>query len=79
VNISHDGGPIIAFTSDWCARNEPQDASRSRSDREWIAYCRARQLAESDAAEHASSTRARRIHEELARAYGRMIERATRA
>jgi len=79
VNVSHDGGPIIAFTSDWCARNEPEDPSRRQADGEWVDYCRSRQLAEREAAEHASSMRARRIHEELAGAYGRMIERAKRA
>ena len=79
MNVSHDGGPIIAFTSEWCARNEPQESPRSGADGEWVAYCRSRQLAEREAAEHASSTRAREVHEDLARAYGRMIDRAMRA
>jgi hypothetical protein len=79
VNVSHDGGPIIAFTSDWCARNESQDPSQGEADGEWVDYCRSRQRAECEAAEHASSMRARQVHEELARAYGRMIERAKRA
>jgi hypothetical protein len=77
MNVCDDGGPIVIFRDDWSLRNTSEnDKPKLAEDVEWIDHCRARELAERAAAKHASSARARRVHQELAQAYARMIRRA---
>ena len=76
MNVFNGGGPIIAFRDSWSRRNEIEPDGARPEDTEWIDYCRARELAERAAAKKASSCQARRVHQELAQAYTRMIRRA---
>jgi hypothetical protein len=75
MNVCHGGGPVIVFRDRWSSRNESELPSAKPVDAEWIDYCRARELAERAAAKKAGSIEARRIHQQLAQAYARMIRR----
>ena len=52
------------------------DGGPSRADDEWLDHCKAREVAERAAAKNATSIRAHAIHQELAQAYARIIQRA---
>jgi hypothetical protein len=70
MNVCNKGGPLIIFRDEWATKNNPgAQAHRPAADAAWIDYCRARERAERAAAKHASSIRARRVHQELAQAY----------
>lgn len=74
MNVEHEGGGFIIFRND--RPEEGMDAARS-ADREWLDHCRSREFAECAAAKHAKCSRAREVHQQLAQAYARMINRAT--
>jgi hypothetical protein len=76
VNISNEGGPIVAFRDLWPERADCAAAAQPRCDREWLNYCRARESAERAAAQNAPCPQARHVHRELARAYARLIRDA---
>ena len=76
MNISHEGSCIFTFRDSWRSRNKPQSEILDPVDAEWLDHCRARELAERAAAKKATSTEARGIHQELAQAYARMVQRA---
>ena len=76
MNVCHEGGSIFMFRESWPSRNEPRSEVAKPVDAGWVDYCRARELAERAAAKKAGSIEARRIHQELAQAYARMIRRA---
>jgi hypothetical protein len=76
VNISNEGGSIVAFRDPWPTRNEAESEPQKIDDPEWLDYCRARELAERGAAKNARSAEARGVHQQLAQAYARMIQRA---
>jgi hypothetical protein len=74
VNIDKDCGPVVVFRD--IGPDEP--VQPAGGDPEWIEHIRARERAERSAAKKATSEQARGVHQELAQAYVRMIERATR-
>jgi hypothetical protein len=74
MNVEHDGGGFIIFRS---GRPEEETGAARSADDEWLDHIRARELAERAAAKHATCSRAREIHQQLAQAYARMINRAT--
>jgi hypothetical protein len=77
LNNLNDSTSLVIFREDWAARNNPDTpASKSVGDLEWVEHCRVREFAERAAAKHAGSDAARRVHQELAQAYARMIRRA---
>jgi hypothetical protein len=78
MNVCHGDGPFVIFGDSWPTGNDPQSAARKAADPEWLDYCRAREFTERSAAMKAVSNEARRIHQELAQAYARMIQRAER-
>jgi len=63
--VSHDSSPLVIFRRAGARDAEPP-ASPVGED-----YCRVREQAERAAAERATSTAARRVHQELADAYAR--------
>jgi len=65
LNVSHDPSSLIIFRAAAAGDAEPP-ASPVGED-----YCRVREQAERTAAERATSTAARRVHQELAQAYAR--------
>jgi hypothetical protein len=75
VNICNEGGSIVAFRDSW-PRNEAESEPQEPDDPEWLDYCRARELAERRAAKNTPSAEARGVHQQLAQAYARMIQRA---
>ena len=79
MNNPREPSPIVAFRDPWPARNEPPHQRTAVADAQWIEYCRSREFAERAAAKQAGSTAGRRVHQELAQAYARMIQRALRS
>jgi len=79
VNICNGGGSIIAFTDASPFRKEEQPSDQPASNGEWLDYCRARERHERAAAKNAGSSQARRVHQELAMAYARVIHRGGRS
>jgi len=73
VNICNEGGSIVTFQDSWPTKNEPEAEPQKTDD---VDYCRARELAERGAAKNARSAEARGVHQQLAQAYARMIQRA---
>jgi hypothetical protein len=74
MNVEHDEAGFIIFRDDPYG---PDEAKGSASeDREWLNHIRSREFAERAAAKHATCSRARHVHQELAQAYARMIRRA---
>ena len=76
MNVCDDGASIITFRDAWSATKDHEGGSPTSADAEWLEHCRAREFAERAAAKNASSIEARRIHQQLAQAYARMIQRA---
>jgi hypothetical protein len=76
VNVCDEGGSILMFRASWTPQDDSQFEAEHPADGEWLEHCRARERAERAAAKKARSIEARRIHQELAQAYGRMIKRA---
>lgn len=67
MNVSHDPSSLIIFRA--AARDAEAPASPVCGD-----YCRVREQAERTAAKRATSTAARRVHQELAQAYARATQ-----
>ena len=78
MNNPREPGPIVAFRDPWPARIDPAPEPQRPADPEWIDYCRTREFAERAAAKQAGCTQGRRVHQELAQAYARMIHRVAR-
>lgn len=76
MNISHEGSSIFIFRDSGPPRKQQESESVGCFDAGWLDHCRARELAERAAAKKASSMEARGIHQELAQAYARMVQRA---
>jgi hypothetical protein len=74
MNVEHDGGGFIIFPN---SRPDEETGAARSADGEWLDHCRSREFAERAAAKHATCTRAREVHQQLAQAYARMINRAT--
>ena len=74
MNVCNEGGPIVVFREPPESRMAPDD-NRNAS----IDQIRAREFTERAAAKHATSSRARAAHQELAQAYARMINKAVAA
>ena len=66
--MSHDPSSLIIFRAA-AARDAEAPAPPVRGD-----YCRVREQAERTAAKRATSTAARRVHQELAQAYARATQ-----
>lgn len=77
MNVCNEGGPIVVFR----APPESRSAVRTKTstDATWMDQVRSRELAERAAAKSARCEAARRVHQELAQAYARMISRPERA
>lgn len=69
MNVSNESSSLIIFRAPWAAPAEAEDSPAVSAD-----YCRARETAERAAAKCASSVKARRVHQELARAYARLTQ-----
>lgn len=77
MNNLNDSSSLVVFREDWATRTNPDTRDlEPDGDLEWVEHCRAREFAERAAAKHAGSDAARRVHQELAQAYARMIRRA---
>jgi len=74
VNIDKDTGPMLVFRD--MGQDEPSPPISG--DDSWIEHLRFREQAERGAAKNATCPQARRVHQELAQAYSRIVERATR-
>jgi hypothetical protein len=74
MNVEHDGGGFIIFPN---SRPEEETGAAPSGDREWLDHCRSREFAERAAAKHATNSRAREVHQELAQAYARLTNGAT--
>ncbi|MES2120225.1 MAG: hypothetical protein V4513_06560 [Pseudomonadota bacterium] len=66
-------GPVVVFRDS--GADEPP-CPPPAIDQQWIDHWRNRERVERGAAKRASSERARRVHQELAQAYLRIVERA---
>ena len=77
MNVCNEGGPITVFKEPRESRLAVDDKTAPPTDREWLDHCRSREFAERAAAKHASCSRAREVHQELAQAYARMVNGAT--
>ena len=77
MNVCNEGGPIMVFKAPPESRLALEEKGGPTANREWLDHCRSRELAERAAAKHATCSHARQVHQELAQAYARMINRAT--
>jgi len=77
VNVCNEGGSIIPFSDTSPFGKEQQSHDGGPVDGDWLDYCRARERRERAAAKNAGTSQARRVHQELAMAYARLIRRAT--
>ena len=75
MNVCNEGGPIVVFRESPESRLAPDEQPRAPR----VDDIRRRELAERAAAKHATSSRARAAHQELAQAYARMIKKAVTA
>jgi hypothetical protein len=73
VNISNEGGPVLAFQDSWRAEDPDDPVTTPLLNGEWLAYCREREAQERTAAKNAHSIEARRVHQELAQGYARFV------
>jgi len=71
MNVEKDDGGFITFRDAPFRAENAEPAAQI--DAEWIDYCRSREFAERAAAKHATCTRSRKVHQQLAQAYSRMI------
>ena len=74
MNIEKDSGAVFVFRD--MGPDEPPSAIAG--DESWIDHLRFREQAERSAAKNATCPQARRVHQELAQAYLRVVERAAR-
>lgn len=74
MNIEKDSGPVLVF----CGMGPDEPPPPISGDESWIDHLRVREQAERGAAKNATSPQARRVHQELAQAYSRIVERAAR-
>ncbi len=72
MNVDDDAGGFIIFRAGPFRADEPEPGASA----EWIEHCRSREFAERAAAKRATCSEARKIHQQLAQAYARMIRGA---
>ena len=77
MNVSNDSSSIMVFNDPPESRVGSALREGSVADPEWLDHCRSRELAERAAAKHATCSRARQVHQELAQAYARMAQTRT--
>jgi len=76
MNVCNEGGPIVAFRESPESRRASEIKRNRPTDATSIDHIRAREFAERAAAKRAACAAARRVHQELALAYSRIIRRA---
>jgi hypothetical protein len=76
MNVCDDNGSFVVFRGRWPTSENTESESPEPIDAAWIDHCRARESAERAAAKQTTCVEARRVHQELAQAYARMIEQA---
>jgi hypothetical protein len=72
MNVCHGGSSILTFREAGDATNETHEPLK----RQETDYCRSRERIERAAAKRATSMEARRVHQELAQAYARIVGQA---
>ena len=74
MNVCNDGSSIMVFNDPLESGPGARLRKSSGEDPAWLDHCRSREFRERAAAKHATCSRAREVHQEMAQAYAQMAQ-----